>query len=450
MTERNRRSGEPKLPSSVDGRPSGLDRRTLLKTGAGGVAGVSFAGCLEMAGMSGGNSDGPEPVKIGVLAPNPKRDTIGQSIVRGAEVAVTELQDNGGIDGRDVELVVGDTNESPLEGRREYQRLTLEEDVDVTVGVFASEVLMNIIDDIAKQETLHLTSGAATTAASELVKNQYEDYKYHFRVGPNNDYDLGRMQMDFLNDMASDIGWNSIAVLAEDYDWTEKPWEVYQERLPEMDIDVAMERRYPAATDDFSEIYSEVADAEADAAFITTAHTGNSALSDWSNPRDRSEPQPFAFGGIHVPMQLPSYYELVDGACEYGVMQNSASKQSTRSETQAFIELYENQYDGESPVYTGYHAYDAVTLFANAVEESGTVDSTELVPVLEEFSFTGAAGTIEFYGSDHDFPHDLRYNASDPDPVYLQWQEDDDGNGVQEIIWPEAQATADYIAPPWL
>jgi branched-chain amino acid transport system substrate-binding protein len=325
--------------------------------------------------------------------------------------------------------------------------LILEEGADVTVGVFASEALMNIMDDIAEQETIHLTSGAATTAASRLVKEQYEDYKYHFRAGPNNDYDLGRMQVDFVDDMADEIGWNSVAVLAEDYEWTEQPWNVYQNQLADTGIEIVMEQRYPPATDDFSAIYDEVEERGADAAFITTAHTGTAALLDWVVP----EPRPFAFGGIHVPMQLPSYYEATNGACRYGVTQSSATAQSTRTEkTQRFVQAYQDAFNGSNPVYTGYHTYDAVTMFAEAARSSGTLESDELVGTLEDMTFTGSSGTVEFYGRDHDYPHDLVYNSDDPDVVYLQWQENEDGDGVQEIIWPESQATAEYAKPVWL
>ncbi|SER17308.1 ABC transporter substrate-binding protein [Natrinema salaciae] len=447
MTERGCHGGEPTTDSVSDGRPNVSNRRSLLKTGLGGATAVSFAGCLGTAGSIIGSSGDEPPITIGALAPSPDSDFIGRSMIRGAQVAVDELNEADGILGRDVELVVGDTNGSPLEARRQYQRLILEEGADVTVGVFASEALMNIVDDIAEQGTVHLTSGAATTAASRLVKEQYDDYKYHFRVGPNNDHDLGRMQVDFIDDMAPDMGWDSVAVLAEDYEWTEKPWSVYQNRLADTGVDIVMEQRYPPATDDFAGIYDEVEENGADAVFITTAHTGTAALLDWVSP----EPRPFAFGGIHVPMQLPLYYEATGGACQYGVSQSSATAQSTRTDkTRPFVNAYQEAYDGANPVYTGYHTYDAVALFAHAVEETGTLDSDALVQLLEDVTFSGSSGTVEFYGQDHDYPHDLKYSSTDPDPVYFQWQENDAGEGVQEIIWPKSRATSEYISPPWL
>lgn len=450
MEERERPGGSTET-KSIPGRRL-QNRRTMLKAAGGTVAGVPLAGCLDTYDAIVGDTGDPEPITIGVLAPDPDSDFIGRSMVRAAELAVDELNDSGGIDGRDVELAIGDTKASPLEAKRQYQRLVLDEGADVTVGMFASEALMNIMDNIAEQETIHLTSGAATTAASRLVNEEYDRYKYHFRAGPYNDADLGLAQIDFLDDMAADLGLESIVLFAEDYEWTREPWEIYQNQLPETPVNVAMEKRYPPATDDFSDLYDAAQEAGADMVFITTAHTGNEALLDWSYPNrpdPQPQPQPFAFGGIHVPMQLPAYYDLVDGACEYALAFNSATAQSEITDrTQPFVTAYQDEFDGSNPVYTGYHTYDAVKLFADVVEQSGTLDADELVDELEDAAFTGAAGTAEFYDRDHEFAHDLVYRQDEV--VYFQWQENDAGEGAQEVIWPEEHATTNYVAPEWL
>ncbi|OAQ52285.1 ABC transporter substrate-binding protein [Natrinema mahii] len=424
-----------------------VDRRRLLKTTGGIAAGASLAGCLGTYGSIVGG-DEADPVRIGVLAPDPDSDSTGRSIVQGARIAVDELNENDGVLGRDVEMVVGDTNASPTEGRRQYQRLILEEDVDVTVGISTTEVLEPLMDDIAEQETVHLTAGSATTTASENVGSDYDKYKYHFRVGPVNGTNLAQAQIDFLTEKSESMGWDSIAVLAEDYAWTDGLWAFYQSQFPETDIDVATWKRYPPATEDFSDIYDDVEESGADAVFISTAHTGTAALQDW-RPAERE----FAFGGIHVPMQLPSYYEETNGACEYAVGYASAvSTAEITSQTQDFVSKYQSEHGGTSPVYTGYIAYDAVKVFADAATRGETVDSTELVGPLEETSFTGTTGTIEFHGQDGPHPHDVIYGEGNVHPVYFQWQETDDGTGEQTVIWPDEHAADgdEYETPDWL
>ena len=435
------RERNPTENGGTAGQRRGLERRQVLKTTAGGAAGLSLAGCLDTYGSIVG-SDDAEPVTIGVLAPGPNSDTTGRSNVRGAQIAVDELNDDDGILGRDVELAVGDSNRSATEGSRQYQRLVREEGADATIGVATSEVLEGILDDVAEQETIHLTAGAVTMTPSQLIGQQYEKYKYHFRVGPLNGHDLATHQIDFLNDMGGELGWESFAVLVEDYIWTESLLDVYEEELAG---DMTLREQYPPATDDFTEIYDEIASTDADAVLEAVAHTGATSLVDWN-----SSQQPFGFAGVHMPMQSPSYYEQVDGDCEYAIGYTNVTPTTDRDRARSFINEYQSRHNGNSPIYTGYNSYDAVHVFAQAAEEAGTLDSDELVSTLENISVTGTTGTIEFYGADHEFAHDVIYGEDNVNPVYFQWISGANG-GVQNVLWPEEKADErGYVEPDWL
>ena len=450
--------------NSNNGNETGAGRRRFLKATGGAALATTVAGCLSLgggdsgggggngSGGGGGNSSGgggnaniDGPITIGALAPNPENDPIGGSIINAAELAVQELNNNGGIGGAEVNLVTGNTEEDPSTGQQRYRELVLNQNADVTTGVFTSEVLLNIMDDIAQQQTLHLTSGAATTEASRMVAEDYDQYKYHFRAGPLNDLDLGRNLLDFGEANFENMGWGSTFALVEDYSWTEPISELFNERLGEVGVEVAGNERYASGTTDFAPLFDSVQSAGADGAFTAMAHTGTEAIVQWAQQQ-----RPFGFVGIHVPMQLPSYYQSVNGACLYGVTQTSATPQSEVTErTQPFVQAYNEQFDGY-PVYTGYITYDAIKLYAQMVEQTGTTNADELVSAFEDASFTATTGTLEFYGQDQEHPHDPVYGEDTIYPVFLQWQEDDNGNGVQEVVWPEQYKTADYQQPAWI
>ncbi|MWG35974.1 ABC transporter substrate-binding protein [Halomarina oriensis] len=434
-------------------------RRFLEATGAG-VAGVTLAGCVSTGGDDGGGGDGgstgdtdsgggtttgtasggslPDTVSIGVLAPEPSSNPIGASIANAAELAVTQLNEEGS--GPEFEVSVKDTREQPDEGRSKYRELTIGEEVDMTTGIFTSEVLLAVLDDIANQQTVHMTTGAATPEASARVRDDYESYKYHFRTGPLNAYQLGVNMIDFLEAKQSDLGWESVAVLVEDYEWTKPVSQALDDEIDRAGVEVAMQERYASGTENFTPIYDQVESSDADAALIAMAHTGTPAVVQWAKQQ-----RPFEFGGIHVPMQLPSYYEATSGACNFGVTQNSATPQSEVTEkTVPFSEAYNEQYDSY-PVYTGYITFDAVKQYADVVQQAGSVEADAVVSGLEESSFLGTAGTIEYYPPDNEFAHDVVYEEGKVDPVFQQWQ---DGN--QEVIYPDDLTTADYQKPSWL
>ncbi|MDZ7745464.1 MAG: ABC transporter substrate-binding protein [Halobacteriales archaeon] len=428
-----------------------LSRRQALST-AGAVGTVALAGCSNGGSNNGGQgSDAAVPlsdrdtVRVGVLAPIPSSNPIGASIANSAQLAADQINANGGIEGTNLEVIVKDTEEAPQTGRTRYGELIRNENVDLTTGVFTSEVLLAIMDDIAGAQVPHMTAGAATPQASSMVRENYDKYKYHFRTGPINAHHLGQNMVDFLDAKIDAIGWDSVAVLVEDYKWTEPVSEVLNNQLGDTGVDVAMTRRYPSGTEDFNPIYNEVENSGADAAFIAMAHTGTPAVVQWARQQ-----RPFEFGGIHVPMQLPSYYDAVGGASAYGVTQNSATPQSAVTEsTIPFANAYNAAYDSY-PVYTGYITYDAVNQFADVLSQTGDVGGDAVVSGLEESSYTGTAGTIEYYGQDHEFAHDVKYGQGLVWPIFQQWQPDGEGSGTQEVIFPDDLATAEYQSPPWI
>lgn len=445
----SRSSGGKGTSNSREQSTPGVDRRRFLKAAGAGTGVALFAGCTSGAGgPSGSGESGKQklsgPITLGVLAPEPKKNPIGASLANGAKLAAKQLTENGGVKGNDVKVVVKDTREDPAEGQRKYQELILSDKVDATVGVFTSEVLLNIMSDIAQQQTVHLTAGAASPKASARVKKNYEKYKYHFRTGPLNAYHLGTNMVDFAKAKFADMGWEKVAVLVEDYEWTKPVSKALDDQLSETNVEVTMRKRYAGSTENFGPIFDQVGSSGADAAFIAMAHTGTAAVVQWAKQQRQ-----FEFGGIHVPMQLPSYYGAVKGACRYGVTQNSATPQAeVTKKTVPFANAYNDEYDGY-PVYTGYIAYDAVNQYAEAVKQAGTTDSDTIVEQLEKSSHLGTAGTIEYYGKDHKYAHDVKYGKDLVWPIYQQWQEKD-GKGVQEVIFPKKLATAEYKKPAWI
>lgn len=422
---------------------SSVRRRRFIQTAAAAGLTTSAAGCLDLITGDDEEEIGDE-IKIGMLAQQPTEHPVGAAQARGAQLAVEQLNANGGIAGAEVDLLTRNTDADASTGLSRYRDLVIEDGVDMTTGIFQSEVLLNIMDDIRDQQTLHLTAGAGTSTTGSMIQENYDDYKYHFRVGPINDYYLAQHMLQFGEDKFDEMGWESIAVLVEDFAWTEPISDVFDDDLGDLDVEVVQNTRYAGDTEDFGPIYGPLVEQGIDGAFTVMAHTGDPAIVTWALGE-----MPFGFGGIHVGMQLPAYWQLTEGACTYGFTQTSATPQTELTpKTIPFAEAYIDAFD-TAPVYTGYIAYDAIMLYADMVEQEETTDSDVLVDALEEVSWEATTGTLEFYDADHHFAHDPIYGEDNIWPVYIQWQLDDEGQGVQEVIYPDEHATADYVSPHW-
>ncbi|SDG38609.1 ABC transporter substrate-binding protein [Halorientalis regularis] len=429
-------------------------RRVALSIvgGAVGVGGLVVSQSSNNANRNAGAGAIPEEMTIGVLAPAPENNPIGESIANSAKLAVNRIESSSELlPQKNINVSIMNTEGTPSTGRQRYRELAQNEGLHLTTGVFRNDVLLQLMNLIAEEQTVHMTTGAATPTASNQVHNNYEQYKYHFRTGPINNYHRGQNMVDFLEAQRSNLGWDSVALLVEDYEWTNPVQQALNDHIGDLEVEVIMEQRYASGTQNFGPIYDSVEDSGADAAFVAMAHTGTAAVVQWAQ-----DSRPFEFGGIHVPSQLPAYYNLTNGACRYTVTQNTATPQNEITDkTLQYAEDYNSQYGGY-PVYAGYNTYDAILQWANVVTKHRTVDANEIVVGLENSSYIGTTGTLNYYGPDHKYAHDIRYNFttnSSPEsginPVWQQWQEDD-GRGVQEIIHPTYVESSTYQRPPWI
>lgn len=438
-----------------DEKSSSVDRRTFLRAAGAGVAVTTVAGCTGGGdgdgdgGGNGGTATGTPtesisgPITIGAMGPADA--PFGTSIFNSVELAVQEINDAGGIEGAELEVITKDTKDDPGTARQGYQELTTGENVDATFGIFGSEQLLTLMPNIAQQETVHLTAGAATPEAPAQVADDYDRFKYWFRVGPINSTFLAESMIIFAQDMFADMGWETIGILVEDFKWTEPVSSILDARFTdEVDVEVVYDERIAEGTEDFTPVYDEVENQGIDGLYTALAHIGTASLVQWAQQQ-----RPFGYGGIHVPTQLPSFFDATQGAAITTFSQTTATPQSEVTEkTVPYANAYFDAYEGY-PVYNGYSAYDAVYMYKNAVETAGTLNSDAVVSALEDMTYTGASGPIEFFPPDGEFPHDVRFGADYAQGVFFQWQVDEEGNGVQEVVWPDDLATSEYQSPPW-
>lgn len=437
-----------------------LNRRNFIKYSGVGASSTLLSGC-----NSGGDTNGDtktatkasskgkfagKTIKIGVLAPSPEDHIYGRSIVNGAKLAIKEINNNGGILGANVEMIVGNTKFQPAQGRQEHRRLTFEENVDVTVGPMFTSVLMGMMKSIAQQKTLNLSAGAAGASVSKLIKNDYERFKYQFRPSLFNMQMMVDIKVKLLREMGPQLGWDTIAVINEDQVALEQYHKELTEILPKY-FDVPIAEKVVGVTN-WTPIFDKVEEAGADLLFSTQIVIGRTMHKQWADQQRN-----FELGGTSIFSMLPFYYEELNGAPRYTWTMNFATPQSTNTEyTQPFMQSMNDKF-GEYPIYGGACAYDGVNIFAKAVSETGSLDEEVLIPYLRDdmvFNRSTLMSRVEFQGRDGKFPHDPVYTTMEEMniPIFTQWQKSDDGSGKgeMEIFYPESQKTGEYKKPHWI
>lgn len=170
-------------------------RRSILKTlGAGSV--VALAGCSGGDGGDGGDGgnggnggnggdggdggstggDGnPGPIKIGTNYPLSGGLALnGQDATRGIELAAEQVNNNGGIDGREVELFKKDATDSDA-GVSNVESLATSEEVDVIMGSFSSSIAQASAEAATRYDQLYWE----TTGFSPQISEPGYQHLYH-------------------------------------------------------------------------------------------------------------------------------------------------------------------------------------------------------------------------------------------------------------------------------
>ena len=423
-------------------------------TGAGTIAGLS--GCVS-GGSGGGGGGGGGKITVGHIAP--LQADIGKGSLRGTQIAVDEINNSGGILGKKLELVKGDTQLKPSQASSIVNNMLHQKNVDLLTGTFVSEVMLGIEDAVANAHVPYIDTGAASPKISQNhMGKDYEKYKNIFRVSPVNSDFQAKALADYGKYLSDQHGWNSFAVVVEDAAWTKSISDKTPKQLKQHGLEVTLTDRFAPDTSDFTPILDKVKSSGAEVMLKAIAHVpGTSLLSTW-----RQNKYPFAQEGINVSSMSPHYWKDTNGGCLFETTSGPAGVAEITDKTKPFIKKYKKKYSDrpELPMYMGIGSYDALYVYKNAVKAAGTSDyKNDLDKIVSKLSSTdmkGAGGHISFFPKGHKYANDVKYGVDKEPFVVDQWQKATNGdglagtNGTKEAVWPKKYATAKHVAPPWM
>lgn len=357
----------------------------------------------------------------------------GESLRNGAQLAVDEINEAGGIDGRQVNLLAYDDAADPSEGVRVMQRAVQQDGAEAILGVFSSDVLLALMPWSERLGVPLIGSGGTTEALPQLIKEDPEAYANVFRAGITNSDFLASGSADFARDILADqLGLQTAVLLTEDAAWAESYLDHMESEFEEQSgLEVLDSITVPTDIQDFSSVYSRIAALDADVILTGFAYLGVTPVVQWQ----QMQPTPY-MAGISSQASGGNFFDESGGAAEGVMAWTQASNAPLTEKTQPFVESYTEQF-GSSPLFTAFATYDAFHVYKEAVEAAGTAETDAVVEKLEETNYEGVTGNIEFGDIDSDYPHDSKYGDDYLTGVVVQWQ-----GGNDETIWPLRAATA--------
>ena len=140
-------------------------------------------------------SNEAQTIKIGAMyALSGDKAAIGNNIMRGVDFAVEMINAQGGVNGRKIEIVRGDTQGDPKVGRSVAERLVTQDKVNAILGCHQSTITQ-IAAQVCEQYKI-----PELTAISTVDNLSSQGYEYFFRMCPTNT-DYVEDQFMYLKDL---------------------------------------------------------------------------------------------------------------------------------------------------------------------------------------------------------------------------------------------------------
>jgi len=379
----------------------------------------------------------------------------GADSLRCVQMAVEEINAKGGVlvggVRRPIKVVWIDTRGAepgvPIhDALAAIEKLILEEKPHVIVsGPFRSEVLLAAMDLFAKYKVPYVVNIAMTPAFQSKVLEDYDKYKYGFRMCLNAPYLVMYLSktIDFTRE---EFGFNKAYFIVQDVMWARATAKGTIKALEEAGWEVVGLDAYPTGATDFSPSLIKAKDAGAQVIVpIFDMPQAGILLKQFHEMKI-----PALIIGFISPAVPQTAWETFEGAVEYAVfIQFEPGPVPVKAipKSVEFNKKYGERWGEDLRRKLSGHgpgpSYDAVYAVVNAIERANSLDPDAIVAALEETDMMGVIGRIRF-GKDHQviYGFDPQETAI---AVAFQWIE-----GKRIPVFPESVAEGEIQLPPWM
>jgi branched-chain amino acid transport system substrate-binding protein len=385
---------------------------------------------------------GQGPIKIGAILP--LADITGDHGAKAMKLAVKEINEAGGLLGRQIELIVVDDEMKPEKGAAAVEKLVTVDKVDLLVGGMSSGVHLGQISIMKKYEKVTVWIGAASSRCEQALG---AEATWYFHLHPW-DYQQGGSYLE---------GWTAIT-----------------QKRPEIKIGkwfLAYEEgafgtgSFKATQAFFKEwVTPDGKPAQIDGEPFKSAALGGGDYRTVLRHAKEFKPEIFIWAGydadalpimeqakeigfvppifIGSPPGWPATFgksPLAEAVTLYGMWAPSIKEVSPVSKH--FWDAYIKEYKEEPATYFAPLGYTNIFFAAEAIKKAKSLDKEALIKALEETKYVSPIGeTLAIKPS-----MTIKHQGFTRQKI-LQWQK-----GQQQVIWPFEFATAQpvYPFPSW-
>ena len=327
-----------------------------------------------MTGCGGGaKKDAGNTIKSGVVSeltgPNA---SYGTSVVKGMKLAVKEINDKGGVDGKKIELAVADDKSEPAEAANAMSKVLNQDKAKLTMGIFTSSNAIAACNVSESAKVPFLAIGA-TNPKVTLDKDG--------KAKPNT------FRVCFIDPFQGTVGANfvldtlklkkAVVLIDNSSDYSKGLAAFFKEAYAKKGGQILGEEAYLQKDTDFKAILTKIKTLNPDVLYVPGYYEEVGKIIKQARELDIKA----AFVGGDG-WDSPKLVEIAGGpALENTYFTNHYSPDATNAESKAFVAAYQKEYN-EKPDAPAVLGYDGAKLMADAIKRAGSTDGAKVSAAL--------------------------------------------------------------------
>jgi len=343
----------------------------------------------------------------------------------GYTLCAKRLNDQGGLLGRKVELVIYDDQSAPATGVRLYEKLITEDKVDVVIGPYSSSITEAVANVTEKYKKVMVTPLADTTSIFRRPPGQKRNYIFMI-ISPAEVY------LEGLIDLAGKRGLRTVAIINGDTLFARASAQGVAELAKKRSMQVVFQEGYPKGNQDFAALLTKLKAANPDV--LAAATNPDDAVAITRQLRELNiNPKMY---GVTVGGDLPEFYDLLKQTAEYIYGATQWEPTLPYPGQREFLDAYKKEF-GRDPVYHSAAGYAGCQIHAEAVRRAGSPNADRVREQLLRMELRTGFGDYKVDQDGFQVAHKM---------ALFQWQD-----GRRVTVWPEDLAVAKprYPTPTW-
>jgi len=320
-----------------------------------------------------------EPIKIGFIGDlSSKNAQLAIDARNSVEYYVDNLNDEGGINGRMVQLVVKDDESNTDVAHLKHQEL-IEEGVKVVIGHMTSN-MREAVEASSNEELLFLSPSMSTTSLSGIDDN-------FLRTSPLNDMQVVRF-MEYATKNTLD---NLVIVYDQiNADYTEVLAADIVEAYDQEGLNIVSSVAFDSRVEGVGTLVERLSDTEFDNILILAQAT-NTAYIIQSLSQTHDD-----FGKYSVSWSMTDDFiinggQVAEGTIFLGIYKPEVESTRTQSFTQGFMDQYSYE-----PSFISYLAYDAIDVLCTSLRTTDKIEVASIKKSIIDYGeFEGLMETFD-------------------------------------------------------